>query len=129
MTHLLADARVKIGERLVEQQDLGVDREGAAERDALALTTGERRHLALGEPIEVQHRQQRIDPPADVSATDAAQLQAVTDVLSDGHVRPQGIGLEYHRNVTFVGRQPGDIAPANRDRAAGQRNEATDRAQ
>jgi hypothetical protein len=127
--HLLADPRVKIGERFVEQQDLWVDRQRPAERDALALAAGEGRHVALAEPVKPQHRQQRSDPPADVGAADAAQFQAVTDVLSDGHVRPQGIGLEYHRNVTFVGRQPGDVAPTDRDRAADQRSEPADRAQ
>ena len=52
VAHLLADPGVEIGQRLVEQQDLRIDGKRSAERDALALTAGERRHLALAEPVQ-----------------------------------------------------------------------------
>ena len=114
VAHLLADPRVEIGQRLVEQQDLRVDGKRAAERHALPLTAGERGHLALAEPVEPQHREQLGHSPGDLGAADAPQFQAVTDVLRHRHVRPQCIGLEHHRDVALVGRQPGDIAPADR---------------
>src|ERR1700724_2828046 len=38
---ILADARIEVRQRLVEQQDLRVDDEGAAQGDALALAAGE----------------------------------------------------------------------------------------
>ena len=45
--HLHAQLGVEVRERLVEQEDLGVADDGAAERDALALTAGELARLAL----------------------------------------------------------------------------------
>ena len=54
--HGRADARVEIGERLVEQQDLRVDRERPAEGHALALAAGELRDRAIGQAVEAEQR-------------------------------------------------------------------------
>src|SRR6266851_591677 len=118
VAHLLSDPRVEIGQRLVEQQDLRIDGQRAAECDALPLTAGECRYLAHAEPVEPQHHEQLSHSPSDLSAADAPQFQAVTDVLRHRHVRPERIGLEHHRDVALVRRQPGDVAAANRYRAA-----------
>src|SRR5439155_13800019 len=40
---------------------------------------------------------------------DPPRLQGVADVLADGHVRPERVGLEDHPDVTLVGR---DVDPA-----------------
>ena len=42
-----AQARVEVRERLVEEEDLGIAHDGAAERDALALAAGERMRAAI----------------------------------------------------------------------------------
>src|SRR5271165_1335897 len=93
--HLLADAGVEVGERLVEQQNLRGDRERAAEGHALALAAGECGHLALAEPFQSQHGQEVGNPRGDLGPARAMQLQAVRHVLGYRHVRPQRIGLEY----------------------------------
>jgi hypothetical protein len=56
--------------------------------DALPLTAGKGGHLALAKPVEPQHREQLIDARVDLGATDTAQLETVTDVLRDRHMRP-----------------------------------------
>ena len=114
VAHLLADSRVEIGQWLVQQQDLRVDGKRAAECHTLSLTARQRGHLALAEPVEPQHREQLGHSPDDLGAADAPQFQAVADILRHCHVRPQCIGLEHHRDVALVGRQPGDIASADR---------------
>ena len=38
--------------------------------------------------VEPQHREQLIDARVDLGATDTAQLETVTDVLRDRHMRP-----------------------------------------
>jgi len=129
VAHLLADPRVEIGQRLVEQQNLRIDGKRTAERHPLPLTAGERRHLALAEPFQPQHRHQFGHPAGDLSAADPPEFEAVADVLRHRHVRPQGIGLEYHRDVALVRRQPGDVAPADRDRTVCHRDEPADGAQ
>ena len=45
--HLHAQLGVEVGQRLVEQEDLGVAHDGAAQRHALALAAGELARLAL----------------------------------------------------------------------------------
>ena len=47
--HLHAQLGVEIGQRLVEQEDLGMAHDGAAERDALALPAGKLARLAGSE--------------------------------------------------------------------------------
>ena len=64
VAHALADAGVEVGERLVEQQDAGIDRERAAERHPLALAAGELGHRPLAEPVEAEQRQHLADPRA-----------------------------------------------------------------
>ena len=51
--HLLAQTRVEVGQRLVEQERLGLPHDGAAHRHALALTARQR----LRPPL-----QQRLQP-------------------------------------------------------------------
>ena len=52
-----------------------------AEIDAAGL-------LAPAEPVEPQHREQFIDARIDVGAPDMAQLETITDVLRNCHMRP-----------------------------------------
>jgi len=127
VSYFLTDACVEVGERLVEQQDLRIDCQRATERHSLALAAGKGRHPALAQSLEAQHRQQIGNPRRDFGPAHPPQLQPVGHVLSDRHVRPQRVGLEYHRNVAFVGRQAGDVAAADRYRPAGQCDKAADR--
>ena len=57
--HLDAELGVEIGERLVEQEELGIAHERAAHRDALALAAGELAGLAVQERLDLQQRGRR----------------------------------------------------------------------
>ena len=63
VAQLHAHLGVEVRQRLVEQQQLRVDGERAAERHALALAAGELRDLALLEAREVEELQHLADPP------------------------------------------------------------------
>ena len=52
---------VEIGERLVEQHQRRLGDEAARERDALALAAREQRRAPLGEAVELDQRQRRVD--------------------------------------------------------------------
>ena len=54
--HGQPDAGVEVGERLVEKQDVRLDRQRTAERDALALAAGQVRGPALAEAVETEQR-------------------------------------------------------------------------
>ena len=57
----LRTLRVERAERLVEQQHLGLDRQRAGERHALALAARELRRVAVGEAAQVHELEQLVD--------------------------------------------------------------------
>ncbi len=117
VAHREADLGVEVGERLVEQQHRRIDRQRPPQRDALALAAGKRGHLTILIAGKTEDREHRLDLGVDLGPVRAAQPEAVTDVLVDGHVRPERIGLEDHRHAALLGRKPGDILSTQQDRA------------
>ena len=51
--HLLAQLRVEVGQRLVEQQQRRLHHQRAREREALLLAAGELGRLAVGQLVEL----------------------------------------------------------------------------
>ena len=121
--HLDLRVRVECRERLVEQQDLGIPRERAGERDPLPFTAGE----AAGTSVL-----QMPDPKA-VEVLVRGVAARVLDVLADGEVREERVVLEDEADPTVlrphedasVGIEPGLLVAA--DRAGGRLDETGDR--
>ena len=132
---LLAQLRVEIGERLVEQDDGGFVDEGARERHALLLPAGELVRVAAGEMREPDLGQRMRDTCLDIGRAYTPQLEAVGDVLKNGAVRPQRIGLKHQaeparfRGQLGAGRGVIEDVVADADGAAVRRLQAGDRAQ
>ena len=103
--HFFAQIRIEIGQRLVEQQRLRFDDQGARQRDALLLSAGEFAGIALRQRVELGRRQNRREFFRDGVTVEFAQAQAVDDVFGHRHVRPQRVALEDHRHVALFGRQ------------------------
>jgi hypothetical protein len=82
VAHLLTNPRVEIGQRFVEQQYLRIDGKSAAERNALPLTAGECRYLALVEPLQPQHREQLGHSPGDLGAAGLSTEGALRQTLA-----------------------------------------------
>ena len=71
--HLHAQGGVEVGERLVEQEHLGLPDDGAADRDALALAARQLLGLAVEQLVELQDARRLADlarraPPSDTPA-------------------------------------------------------------
>src|SRR5450759_3359659 len=98
-THLPAQLGVEVGQRLVEEEGVGLPDDGAPHRDPLSLSTGELARLALQVLGQVQSRGRLLDPLADLVLGDTAQPQREGDVLEDGQVRVERVVLENHRQV------------------------------
>jgi hypothetical protein len=120
---LVAKTLVERAERLVHQQHLRLDGDGAGGRNALLLATGERLRVAVGEPVEVDEREHLVDPVVDRVIRDALPVEAERDVLSDGHVRKQRVILKHHSRVALVGRHARHVLAGQRDGSAGGRFE------
>ncbi len=114
LLHVPPDQRVERAERLVEQQDLRVDGEGAGEADALALAAGELARAALLHALQADLGDDLGGPGAPLRAAHALDLQAVGHVVEDGAVRQQPEVLEDHRGpVAAQFAQPGLVHGAD----------------
>ena len=101
--HPLAQVGVQVGQWFVAQDQPGVGDQRAGERDTLLLAAGQLVRVSsgeLGQPHSLEHRQGT--GPA-LGATDPAAAQRERHVVQRGHVRPQRVVLEHHRQVTLLG--------------------------
>src|SRR5262249_58793132 len=73
--HRGAQIAVERGERLVQQQHLGTNDEGAGERDALLLAAGELARLAILQARKLDQRKRVAHPPRDLWLGQAAPLE------------------------------------------------------
>ena len=130
LPELVAQLGVQIGERLVEQQNLGLQHERPGDGDALLLPAGQLGHvfaqLVFGQ----------VDPPGDI-ADEAVALgrllladaEAEGDVLPHAHAGEKRIVLEHHADLALVAREPGDSLPVDVDLAGGRLDEPRQGAQ
>jgi len=127
--HLDAELGVEIGERLVEQQHLGLDDEAAGDRDALELAARELMRPALLVALEMDEGESARHPLADLGGRHASRLQAVGDVAGDGVVGENRVVLEHHAGVAPVRRQPVDARRTEMNAAGIELAESRDHAQ
>ena len=113
--HLLAQPRVEIGQRLVEQERLGLPHDGAAHRHALALATRQRLRPALQQRLQPELLGSAADRGGDPLAGRLADAQAVAHVLGDVHMRIERVGLEHHGDVAILRRALVDAHAADPD--------------
>src|SRR5262249_20507306 len=120
---LLGEERIEIRGRLVVEDELGVDRQGAGDGHALAHAAGElARQLGLG-ARELDLLEDAADGGRDLRRTLAAALaQAEADVLVHGQRAQEGGVLEHHgdaKRLVLVRRRPVAIErdPAHGDLA------------
>ena len=101
--HVHAQCGVQVGQRLVEQEHLGLAHDRAADRDALTLSARELPGVAPEQFGDVQDRGGAGDLFSALCLADPGHLQREAHVFSHRHVRVQGVALEHHRRTT-VGR-------------------------
>lgn len=91
----LAQLRVEVRQRFVEQDHRRVVDERARNRDALLLATRQLMRKAFREMAEAELVERGLHAALLFGRCDAAQLQPVADVVGDGTVRPQRVRLEH----------------------------------
>ena len=121
------EAELRVGvegaERLVHQEDLGIDDEGPHERHALPHAARERRGERVLEPLEAREPDALAHAPRLFGALHAAVLEAQRDVPGDGAPREDGVLLE---DVTDLRRDAGDGPAVELDRTGRGRDEAAE---
>ena len=104
--HLHADLGVEVRQRLVEEEDVGVEHERSGEGDPLLLAAGELARVARLEPREVHLGEALLEAPGDRRGVELPEPEPVGDVRPHGHVGPERVVLEDHPDVALVGPEP-----------------------
>ena len=99
VAHGVPDARIEIGERLIEQENARIDRQRPPKGHTLSLPAGECGHRTVAEAIQAKHDQNVLYAAPALGAVDATKAKAVGDVFGGGHVWPERIGLKHHSHV------------------------------
>ena len=103
-TRLNAQLGIEVRERLVHEEDGRFTDDGASKRDTLALAAGEFLGLAIEQILELDRLCRFLHPPLDLRLGHLPQLEAERQVLTNRHVRVQGVALEDHRDIAILGR-------------------------
>ncbi|CAH0304350.1 hypothetical protein SRABI128_04284 [Microbacterium sp. Bi128] len=114
---LHAQLGIKVGQRLIHEEDLRVTHNGAAHGNALTLAAGEGLRLAVQIRFEVKQLGGLTNALGALFLADAGDLQCEAHVVRHGHVRVQGIVLEHHGDVAILRRDVRDVAVADEDAA------------
>ncbi len=129
LLHFEAQRTVERPQRLVHQDHLGVIRERSTEGHTLLLAAGELARIAALQAVQVQQLEHLAHAPLTLSAPHASELQAIADVLCDGHVRKQRIVLEDHPHAPSRRRQSRYVKAAQQHLPRRRRLEARDHLQ
>ena len=104
IAHLIAELRVEVAKRLVQQEHLRIAHQRTSQCHTLTLTAGELRRLAVKQFIQTQHRGHRVHALLDFFLRRFLGFQRKRHVLAHGHVRIQRVFLEHHRDVALLRR-------------------------
>ena len=124
--HLLPELEVERAERLVEQEHAGAVDQRAGERDALSLAPGELAGAAPLEPLQAHRGEGLLRAAVPLGPLDLAHAEPVLDVPQHVEVGEQRVVLEDGVDVALERGAPGDVDPAELDRAVGRELEAGD---
>ena len=99
--HQVAELGVEGAERLVHQEGLRPPDDGAAERDALAVATGEPRDRLVEEVLDAEEPRCLLDALFDLRRRHPLALEREADVPLDVHVRIEREELEDEGDVAL----------------------------
>ena len=100
----IAQLRVEVGEGLVEQKDLGIPHQRAAQRDPLALPARELARIAVEVARDAEHVRRPAHLLLDPLAGRPTGFEREGDVLEDGAVGVERVALEHHCDPPGSGR-------------------------
>ena len=101
--HLVSELCVKVGERLVHQENLGVTDHGTSDGNTLSLTAGKRLRLAVEVLGNAEDVGDLVYLFGDLRLGRSLELERKRHVVTYRHVGIQRVVLENHRNISVLG--------------------------
>ena len=98
-----AQLGVKIGQRLVKQEDVDIAHQSAANRDSLPLTTRQGTRFAVQQRLDLQNFRRPRDALGNLICRYLGVFQAEGQVAAHRHLRVKRIGLEHHADAAIAG--------------------------
>ena len=128
-THLYAELRIEVTERLIEEHEIRLDDHRTGECHTLTLSAGHLLRKALLEAVEVDRVEHLHHALPDLRLRQIAAAQTERDILEDVHVREQRVALEHEAEVPLVQRHMGVVLAVEEDVALHRLGEAADQAE
>jgi hypothetical protein len=91
---------VKIGQRLVEQDQRRLRDEAAGKRDPLALAAGQGGRTTGAKSVQSDRCKRVQYPPISLSRRDMSDFKRISHIFGNRHMRPQGIGLKDDADIS-----------------------------
>ena len=117
--HDVAQALVQIGQRLVEQQDIGLVDDDPRQGHALALAARELGRIAVAELGQLHQVERRLDALLALGLGHIPGPQPELHIAPHRHVGEQGVTLEHHADIALVHRHVVHDPAADRDFTGG----------
>ena len=104
--HALAQLRIQVGKRLVQEQQARLHDQRPGERKTLLLAAGELRRLPVGHLLQGDHLEYPRHTLLDFLSGESLLRDPKREsrILEHRHVRPDGVRLEYHAQPAPVRR-------------------------
>jgi len=112
-----ADLGIQGAQRLIEQQHVGLQGQGAGKCHALLLAAGKLARHAVAQAHQPDEFEQFVAFAAASAARHFLDLQAELDVLRHGHILEQRVVLEDEADIARLGGQVGHVAFVQEDLA------------
>ena len=103
-SHLDTQLGIQIGQRLIHEKHLGMDDNGPGQGHSLLLAAGQALWQTVLIFVDFYRLQDFIHTLLHVLLWHLADFQAIFHVLADRQMGENGIALEHHADVPFLGR-------------------------
>ncbi|MNC08429.1 hypothetical protein D3C75_560130 [compost metagenome] len=97
--HLTTKFSIQVGKRLIHQEDLWITYDSASQSYTLALTTGKCFWFTIKQMLDIENSSSFTYFLVDFIFLHFTKFQTESHVLVYAHMRIQGVGLEYHRDI------------------------------
>ena len=118
-THAFPEFGIQVGQRFIQQHDLGISNDGPGQGNPLLLSSGKITGIDFFHPIQTGVMQGLFHPLHDLRLGQFSDLQGKSHIFKDIHMWPDSEGLEHHSQAPFLGRHI-DIFIFYRNRTAAQ---------